>query len=175
MTTLSNELKSVITRRLEIADSREILAIVSALCADEAPVTTPSMPDATPRFEILNEELVRDCTTGLVWTRGFVPGGKRSWKESMDAAAAFTCNGWKFRAPTIAERLTINDYGRHSPAINTDVFHSEESGWEWTSTPYAHSPGDYAWVVDFSGGVASYSGRSYNGWVRGVRVGPEIV
>lgn len=126
---------------------------------------------AQPRFEILDEDLVTDHETGLTWLRYFVPGGKRSHQASMDAANNFTLNGLKFRAATIRERISINDYERCNPAIDTSVFTSERYGWEWTSTLDAESPADFAWVVGLDYGGSVRGSRNGYGWVRAVRVG----
>ena len=72
-----------------------------------------------------------------------------------------------------SELLSIVDYSRTSPAIDTDAFQCESS-WYWTATPYAGSPADYAWFVYFDGGNSSYSGRTGGGYVRAVRAGQII-
>jgi hypothetical protein len=173
MQTLSSELKQLIGRRLEVASSQEILAIASSLCVEAAPAVA-SVPAnveffGTSTFEIIDEKMVRDRRTGLVWLRDYVPGGKRNWKESIEAAENFTFGGFKWRAPTIREQLSIIDYGRHHPAYDASVFNGED-GWMWTSTVYSESPGDYAWGVSGYFGNAYIYNRSYKGFVRAVRV-----
>lgn len=172
MQTLSSELKAVIGRRLERADSREILTIASALCVDEAPPA--AQPDTVqriqPRFEIVDDDIVLDHSTGLMWARDHVPGGKRNWGDSMQAASKLDLRGWTWRAPSIREQLSIVDYERHDPAFDTDVFRGG-SDWVWTSTPLHSSPGVCAWIVNFNYGLAFWGDRSNYGFVRAVRVG----
>ena len=171
MTSISNDFRGVLSRHIEGAPSHKILLIANAIAQLEDPPKFASPAVPRPRFEILDDDLVTDRQTGLTWLRYYVPGGKRNHADSVAAASAFTLNGRQFRAPTISERLGINDYERHSPAIDTSVFHSEPSGWEWTTTPDAESPSVCAWVVGFDDGGSVRGGRSSYGWVRGVRVG----
>jgi hypothetical protein len=73
-----------------------------------------------------------------------------------------------WRLPTIRELLTLVDYERRDPAINTEFF-ACESGWYWTSTPWAGSPADCAWGVYFYYGGANYGRHDSYGFVRAVR------
>jgi hypothetical protein len=57
--------------------------------------------------------------------------------------------------------LTINDYARHSPALDTEFF-AKQSGWEWTSTQYASSPSGCAWYVDLGNGTPAAAARAYH-------------
>jgi len=166
MNTLSNELKTVIGRRLEQAGPREILAIASALCTSE--VAEPKVAPAGDRYEVVGDT-VTDRTTGLTWTRGNVSDKRLDFKGAEKACADLELDGGGWRLPTIRELLTLVDYDRHEPTIDP-VFECEPS-WYWTSTPYAPSPGDYAWFVLFSYGGAAYGGRGGSGFVRAIRGG----
>jgi len=172
MQTLSNELKDVIGRHLQIAGPRRVLAIASALCLEDAPAadTQAIAQSIRPRFEIIDHDQVLDHETGLIWLRDYVPGGKRRWSDSLTAAASTTVGGHKWRAPTIREQLSIVDYERVNPAFDTDVFRGA-ADWVWTSTPDKESPGDYAWLVNFNGGGSGRGSQGYSGFVRAVRVG----
>ena len=176
MTTLRSELQGVIARHLALAPAHRLPAIIGALAEIEdrpqvVSVLGHARPVIAPRFEIVDDDIVIDHSTGLTWLRGYVPGGRRSYDESMKAAAAFSLRDWQWRAPTIQERLSINDYERHNPAIDTSVFRSEPSGWEWTATVDHESPSGCAWIVYFDDGDSFRGGRGNGGFVRAVRVG----
>lgn len=121
------------------------------------------------RFEIVSDDIVRDRTTGLMWTRArSVTKLAVNWNAAQQHAAALGLGGFSdWRLPTRAELLTLVDDTRHGPAIDTDVF-TCESEWYWTSTPAASSPSHYAWIVDFGGGNAYRHGQSDVGFVRAV-------
>ncbi len=150
------------------ADARRVFAMAMALC--EPPIVqvqaTLDLAAAQPRFVVLGDE-VRDNETGLIWTRKTI--GKHNWADAQKAAAEVNLGGHQWRLPTRKELLTLVDDERFEPAINP-VFECN-SGWYWTSTPWASSPGVCAWVVSFNFGYAYGGGQSYNGFVRAVRVG----
>jgi hypothetical protein len=176
MESISNELRSVIERRLRAASPREVLTIASALCADEPVRGTACVfgeASKPARFE-LRGDLVIDHRTGLMWTRENVPGGRMDWAAAKKAAAGVAYGGHTdWRLPTVRELLTIVDYERHQPSINTDVFKCEAS-WYWTSTPLVSSPGDCAWCVGFSNGDAYWDGQYSSGFVRACRAGQSV-
>jgi hypothetical protein len=118
------------------------------------------------RFELVGEDMVIDHSTGLRWSRGNVPGGRMNWKAANDACAAMDLGGLKWRAPVVGELLTIVDYTRSSPAINP-IFRCEPA-WYWTATPWAGSPGVYAWFVNVNGGSSNYFSQDLEFFVRAV-------
>jgi hypothetical protein len=170
MQSLTSELKQVIGRRLETASSSEILEIVSQLCANEEPVDfefSINLPQLRPRFITL-DEMVEDTTTGLIWTQNDI-GERHHWAGAKTAAGALTIGGFTdWRLPTIKEILTLVDYDRSWPSIDT-VFSTCKPDWYWSSDPLASSPGDFAWLVDFNGGNSGYDSQFYGGLVRAVR------
>jgi len=191
MTTLSTELKHTIRRRLDIASPSEILAIASTLCAQETPPPAATAGEQRlardsfrPRFEDLDADgldvarspgekapLVRDNSSGLIWTRSHLTRGRVNWKCAQEAAREVNFMGASdWRLPTIHELLSLVDYERHNPAINTEIFECE-AAYYWTSTPAAYSPSVYAWGVNFDDGGASWDVRGYDGFVRAVRAG----
>lgn len=120
------------------------------------------------RFSIVGDTVV-DSSTGLTWSRTNVPGGHMNWAKAKEACAALTLAGFTdCRLPTIQELLTLVDYDRHDPAINTDVF-ACDSYWYWTSTPAHYSPGGYAWIVNFDHGDSGWYYRGNGYYVRAVR------
>ncbi len=160
MQSLSNELKAVISKRLDGAGPREVLAIASALCNGEMSEPKLQILDIAegPRFQVV-DDTVLDRTTGLQWTRENVTSGRMNWKAAKEACGKLTLGGHAdWRLPTIRELLTLVDYERHNPAIDTTAFKCDPD-YYWTSTLTASSPGEFAWGVDFGGGYAGWGGQ----------------
>ncbi len=113
---------------------------------------------------------VIDNETGLIWMadaskeRMTFPQAK-TYAESLGTGAA------SWRLPTIKELLSLVDYTRHSPAIDTEFFRCE-SAFHWSSTPVASSPSVCARYVGFYGGNSYYNYQSYDAFVRAVRSAP---
>lgn len=175
METLEHELKSVIARRLNAAGPREVLTIASALCNGEgAPTKTQTVEIAAGARYQAGGETVLDRSTGLEWSRGNVPGGPMNWKAATEACKALELGARAdWRLPTIRELLTIVDYERHDPAIDTDAFKCE-SAYYWTSTPLRSSPGGCAWFVGFGYGSARWRGQDDDACVRAVRASQSL-
>src|SRR5579863_10735169 len=100
MSTLSSELRAVIEGRLKTAGPREIMAIVTTLCAQEnaaeaAPDSfkTAAAADARPRFVGNTSDSVYDRETGLLWTKGNVGEKPLTWAEAKKAVSALNCAG----------------------------------------------------------------------------------
>lgn len=193
MKSLSSEIKSLIAARIESSSPAEILRIGVAIAANEQIEATASvyvhplakavsaarftklLANGKPWLDPQDGECVAvyDSKTNLTWTRGVLEG-RRNWTESLAAAAAvrlFGKDDW--RAPTLEERLSINDYTRHSPALDTEYF-AQDSGWEWTSTPDAESPSVVAWFVGLGGGDSDRGLQSHVYRVRAVRAGQQF-
>lgn len=127
---------------------------------DEANNELPA--DATEWFA------VQDNNTGLIWMAEALDK-RMSWNEAQ-ATVASVGNGW--RLPTIQELLSIVDYSRFNPAIDTTFFRgvpTKDCWWFWSSTPVASSPSDYAWLVYFGYGGSYYDYQGGEGLVRPVR------
>jgi hypothetical protein len=121
-------------------------------------------------------DAVLDRRTGLMWA--VKPIKVSSWREAQvektaAAIAKLKTSGFKdWRIPTVDELFTIADRARtERPAIDVAFFPDCPSDWFWTSTPYAPSPGDYAWGVYFGDGSADWGSRGSYGFVRAVRAG----
>lgn len=196
MKSISNDIRALLVARLETSSPVEILRIASGLAANEQieAISTGHAMRVTPKTSIarftkllangtrwLDPQdgecvAVYDSKTNLTWMSRLVAGDARNWKDSLTAAAAvrlFGKDDW--RAPTIEERLSINDYTKHSPALDADYFEpSEKSAWEWTSTPDASVPSGCAWFVNLSSGGAGRSGQGGHSQVRAVRAGQPL-
>lgn len=111
---------------------------------------------------------VRDNHSGLIWAAS--PFASRmKWSAAKEACAAL---GPDWRMPTIQELLSLVDYSRFQPAIDTTFFlgvPTSDCWWFWSSTPGASSPSACAWYVDFNGGYSYCSNQGYEGLVRPVR------
>ena len=171
--TLSNELRGVIEARLRSASPHQVLAIASALCAQEIQVAKgPIAHDVHSRFTV-DGDTVHDALTGLVWTRETLAGGRRNWGDAKKAASECRIGGFTdWRLPTIKELLSIVDYERSEPAI--DSAFQCESSWYWSATPLASSRSDFAWFVYFRSGFSYWDSQYLEGFVRAVRPGQII-
>jgi len=178
MNSLSYDLRAVIETHVRKASPQQVLAIAAALydqAPDDSGAGAAPSTAANSRFTVQGD-MVYDAQTNLTWTRKLVSAETSNHADAMKAAAAVRLGGFTdWRAPTIQERLSIVDYERSEPAIDTSVFESPSSGWEWTSTPYKPSPGD-AWLVGFNNGHSGAAHRDgYDGFVRAVRPGQFLV
>ena len=115
--------------------------------------------------------VVSEPGRALMWTVG--EKKVTSWKAAKAVVAAMNkaklggFNDW--RLATVEELFLLADRTKYNPAIDKDFFPDCASDWYWSSTPAALSPGDYAWLVGFSGGNAGWSGQDGGGFVRAVR------
>jgi hypothetical protein len=168
---------TAVTLHIAAPTMKELLSAASDLCQGhaklpEAKLQVLEIPTG-PRFQV-DGDVVLDRTTGLEWSRENVPGGRMNWAAAKEACATLTVGGHSdWRLPTIRELLTLVDYERHEPAIDTDAFKCESS-YYWTSTPAHSSPGVYAWVVDFGGGSADWGGQDGDFCVRAVRASQSL-
>lgn len=149
-----------------------------------------SAPPASPRGSIVVERFqkfdadgmittgkhvaVFDAKTGLTWSAGPLQGGKdMNHKDAMKACAALDLMGHKdWRAPTVEELLSIVDYTRYDPAVDTDYFEGP-FGWTWSST-MAKAPAGFAWLVDLYRGSSFRDHQDYTFLVRAVRAGQQL-
>lgn len=174
MESLSQELRGVIEKRVRAASPQEVLTIASALCTEE-PVYGMSFTSSQPlaRFETRGD-VVLDRRTGLMWSRENLPGGRMNWAAAKQAAEKCALAGYTdWRLPSIRELLSLVDYERHEPAIDTTVFKCD-AAWYWSSTPLASSPGGCAWFVNFGYGSANWDGQDGGGFVRACRPGQSV-
>ena len=178
MRTIDYAISRLCSLKLHEMSREQLLVIAAAMISDELALETvdqaaaigpqDAVATAPPRLSIIGSDVISDAKTGLQWTRA--PLGKpMNFSSAQKSCAECSIGGHKdWRLPTIDELLSIVDRSRHSPAMDTEFFHCE-GVWYWSSTPLASSPSDYAWIVNFSNGYASYSGHDYFGFVRAVR------
>lgn len=105
----------------------------------------------------------------LDWHKASSPD-RLNFKQAEAYCKALTTAGHTdWRLPTIQELLSLVDYTRHDPAIDTDKFPDTKSNFYWSSSPGASSPADYAWIVNFYYGHAVCGHRDGTAFVRAVR------
>ena len=137
------------------------------LAQECTPGARPMLPDR--RYALLNDVLVQDKVTKLVWTRclvgehfedGICKGPKRNQVNSWFdwSAANAEVMRWnkldekmKWRLPTIDELSTLVERTCKAPAINTHLFPGMSAWTFWSTTPFSIN-GDYQWVIDLSNG-----------------------
>ena len=105
----------------------------------------------------------------LMWHKASSPD-RLNFKDAEAYCKALTTAGHTdWRLPTVEELFLLADRSRFNPAIDTAAFPTCKSDWYWSSSPFASSPADYAWIVYFNGGHAHYSNRDLTAFVRAVR------
>ena len=184
MSTFRNDLQDLVSRHVARAPTQRLLRLVESLSGEEAAPAPQMRDESLPRFINLGADgrpaaagaywaAVYDTRTRLTWTRQALACGEVTHETAMAAARDVRLFGHEYwRAPTIQEQLSIIDYTRCDPAVDTAHFDGP-AGWFWTST-LAAAPAGYAWYVDLGTGG---SGRGYQGYhflVRAVRAGQAL-
>ena len=115
--------------------------------------------------------VVNDDVTQLTWQRD-VPPPTFTWQAAKEQCANLTLAGsGDWRLPTRIELVSLVDFSRASPAIDTDAFIGVAAN-VWTATPALGTGGPpaRAWQVSFSGGGATtIASETFEGRVRCVR------
>jgi hypothetical protein len=173
MQTLQEELRQTIERRVHQASADEMTRIILALMMEDEIDRSPDErgDTATDRFELAHrDQVVIDQMTGLMWSRAELTTDRLKWPDADSLCRNLELAGFDdWRMPTVDELFALADRTRSDPAIDTRFFPDCKPNWYWSSTPYAPSPGDCAWLVSFINGGASWSSRGYGGFVRAVR------
>ncbi|MDE2103244.1 MAG: DUF1566 domain-containing protein [Patescibacteria group bacterium] len=146
-------------------------------------IVAPAAPNQASRFTNLGVDgkpttgdhvAVHDSKTGLIWAAEPLQKGKKmNHADAMKACSSLKLMGQSdWRAPTIEELLSIVDYTRSDPAVNTDHFKGPH-GWTWSST-VAAAPAGYAWLVSLNGGFSGRGNQDFHSHVRAVRAGQSL-
>jgi hypothetical protein len=77
--------------------------------------------------------------------------------------------GGGYRLPTVKELLTIVDFSKSNPAIDSNAFPNTPAVAFWTATPLAGSPPTSAWFISFDDGYAGNADMGQPNRVRCVR------
>lgn len=126
--------------------------------------------DAPPGRYTVENGVVTDTETNLVWSQTEQPGGPWSWVDAQSQCVA------PWRTPTVQELRTLSDLTATTPpAIDTSVFYgptassTPSSGRVWTSTPYLLVNEGFAYYVDFTDGTVDIYDATQPGAVRCVQ------
>ncbi len=112
---------------------------------------------------------VTDITTGLMWQKA--SDGSMTWENAISHCESLSLAGYDdWRLPNIRELRSIVDYGKYSPAIDTNMFPDTKSSPYWSSSTNASNT-DHAWLVYFTHGYGGSNHKSSDYYVRAVRGG----
>jgi uncharacterized protein DUF1566 len=106
---------------------------------------------------------VTDDVTRLVWQKAVASTQAYAWCAAINYCATLTLAGRTWRLPTRIELLSLVDFTRTSPAIDTTAFPAVPGGkYHWTASPWVVSQlatkAQDAWIVNFYEGLASNAG-----------------
>ncbi|MBF0103101.1 MAG: DUF1566 domain-containing protein [Desulfobacterales bacterium] len=121
-----------------------------------------------PAYQEHSEQTLYDLNTKLLWVKSD-DGIQKNWNDAVSYCNELTQSGYSdWRLPSRFELLSITNYGKYAPAINTSVFpHCFSEGY-WTITPSAIQS-EYVWYVDFESGKAERIHKKNMYYVRCVR------
>lgn len=185
MNAFQTDLQALVAKHIAAAPPARLLQLVDSLATPDAEVTARvGQVEELPRFVNLDAAgnptagdhvAVYDRTTDLIWLAEPVQSGKEfTHAMAIKAATAVDCMGLNdWRAPTIQEQLSIIDYTRCDPAVDTTHFKGP-CDWYWTATKAAVSVG-CAWGVVLHDGYSFCLRRGHRGRVRAVRKAANAV
>ncbi len=117
-----------------------------------------------------NEPVVIDNNLGLMWQQKIPPVEELYIEDVLAYCENLVYGGYDdWRLPSMEDFMTITDYGRYAPAVNTEYF--SDSGSFWTSTmedifivsgPGAYTEYDYT-IFDFTE-PSTYVVKYYFDW-----------
>jgi hypothetical protein len=132
--------------------------------------TATRLPHPT-RYEVDEARgIVNDSVTGLSWQRDFSPT-PLMWDDAKSycSCASFGGeHGW--RLPSRIELVSLEDFTRASPTIDSAAFPATPDENFWTSSPVIINPG-LVYLVYFQNGHTTYSQFDYEYRARCVRGG----
>jgi len=107
---------------------------------------------------------VTDNVTKLVWQKAVTSSQAFAWCDAINYCATLTLAGRTWRLPTRIELLSLVDFTRGNPAIDTTAFPGLPGGkYHWTSSPWVVSQiatkAQDTWIVNFSEGLTSNAGN----------------
>jgi hypothetical protein len=123
-------------------------------------------------FQIINNQLVYDRASGLLWQRG---GSEKylywnqvqAYIDSLNQIKFGGYNGW--RLPTLEEAMSLMKRNQNSAGLNISDFFDSQQRWIWTADPHAGASG--RWVVSFYRGYCCLSPDISYSPMRAVRFG----
>jgi hypothetical protein len=122
-----------------------------------------------PEVEVF--PVILDRKTNLMWDRRESPemnfASAETYIKTLNSTRFGGFDDW--RLPDHDELRSLIDLTKFEPATDRDAFPLCKGGWYWSSTPYAVSPSDFAWVVYFYDGLSSGCNRYGKAFVRACR------
>jgi hypothetical protein len=183
MNALARDIRKLLADRIQSASAADLFAIATSICANDDPPAANVVSPVSQRFTRYDLHgnvvpsggvAVYDAETNLTWTTAPLECGSVPWKDALQACANYRLFGKDdWRAPTVKERVSIVDYCKFGPALYSE-FSAGGASSEWTSTPDAESPSDYAWLVYLRGGAVLRFIQSNHSYVRAVRAGQPL-
>jgi hypothetical protein len=125
-----------------VPDTGQATSYTATFGEDDDYATNP------PALTANGDGTVTDGVTGLRWQQQD-DGVARSWADAGTYCAGLSLAGDGWRLPTPFELLTIMDFGRPSPAIDTAAF-TGRSAYFWSASNGRTAA--TAWTGDFTGG-----------------------
>lgn len=122
------------------------------------------------RFVKTSENIIKDCLTGLFWTRdGSLFEYPVAWDESFDSIDEMNREGrfdrTDWRLPNRRELRSLIDHSQKMPALpHPNPFLNVNLNWYWTSTTAARNTA-YAWYIHLEGGRMFYGKKTDYFWV----------
>jgi hypothetical protein len=123
-------------------------------------------------------DTVTDTSTGLMWQKA-THTVKQNWEGAMLACEALSFGGFSdWRLPSKAELMSIVDYTKYDPAVDSKF--TTEKDYYWTSTTYAKADEGAAtfsksWCINFKDGMVEGMPKADIFYVRAVRGGQPKV
>jgi len=111
---------------------------------------------------------VTDKVTGLMWQQA-TPAGTYTWSQAKAYCPTLTPAGYSdWRLPTLIELISLVDFGRSNPAIDTTYFPSTPSNYFWSASLVTGSSNS-GWPVYFGSGDLAGRVLSLTYYIRCVR------
>ncbi len=132
--------------------------------------TSINLIDSSKDFVDVSDGTVIDRDTGLIWEKELSTASTLSWNESTDHCLNLNKSGYTdWRLPTVSEGITLLDFGSsNSSNYLPSTFGAQPASGYWTGSTYL-SDAAYAYIVTFSNGGVTDSGKTGGGAVRCVR------
>ena len=120
--------------------------------------------------------LVTDASTGLMW-QGGKSGNTMTWEDALSYCENLNLGGFTdWRLPNIKELLSLVDYNRTDPSINTTYFPDTQQSNYWSSTTGLSEYGRAtSWYVEFEAGCGDTDANNDTWYVRAVRGGNPVL
>ena len=122
-------------------------------------------------FSRSSSGIVTDNLTKLQWQDDYSDNGgtikSATWQNDINYCEGLSLGGYSdWRLPNINELLSIVDYTKLNPSINSTFINTSPLDYYWSSTNNTY----YAWIVYFTYGSSRSSYNKYNSfYVRCVR------